>query len=325
MSFAIPLMLIILMGIVLLAFLIIFICARAYNKRLDRITKGEVRGTHSSIPDPAAVTTAVFRIVITVVLFISFIFISSIYGRVYGLPDRLESEMHSLNIRISELNDKVEKIGRNGSETSYEIKDISGNRVKVRYEAELRSFSDDTQVTLRLNGSDYQMKQDSAGIFGVEFETDLFAHYSGSQILIKENGRTTVEDAGFPEELFWGELPFPNVTNTVREDSSLFSPKYSGEYILTVNDPAGIKTATVTNIIDGKETGSFDAKDKIVNGLPVSYSDIPDGKDFVIRIVIGTESGYVITHDLPLFTTGEAGEMIKIEDQQGGLLFKQEK
>jgi len=324
MSFAIPVF-IILLAVAILAGLIIFTCVRAYNKRLDRITKGEVHGTHSRIPDPSAVTTAVFRIIITVVVFISFIFISSIYGRVYSLPDRLESEMHSLNIRISELNDKVEKIGRNGSETSYEIKDISGNRVKLRYEAELRSFSDDTQVTLRLNGADYPMKQDSAGIFGAEFETDLFAHYSESQILIRENGRTTVEETGFPEELFWDVLPLPQLTNTVREDSSFFSPKYSGEYILTVNDPSGIKTAAVTNIIDGKETGSFDALDKIVNGLPISYSDIPDGKDFVIRIVIGTESGYVITYVMPLFTAGEASETLKIEDQQGGLLYKLEK
>lgn len=321
MSFAIPLLIIILLAVVLLAGLIIFASARAYNKRMDKITKGEVRGTHSAIPDPATTITAVFRIVITVVVFISFVFICSIYGRVYGLPDRLQTEMHNLSAEISELNSKMDSLSRTVSRTEYELKGIKDNKANVRYETELRSFSEDTKVTLILNGEEYLLEKETPGIYKTEFQTDLFALYSDSKILICENGKTTVENADFPEALFWDALPLPQLTNNTKTEHSLFGSTYGGEYILKANDPSDIKSASVTDVIDGKETVPLDATESIKNGTPVAYGGIPDGKDYVLRIVVNTVSGYVIKYDIALFTTQESSENIRIEDTNGSLLY----
>ena len=323
MSFAIPVALIIVMLAILLASLVIFACVKAYNKRLDKIAKGETRGTHSSIPDPSTTVTAVYRIIIFVVLMITFIFVSIAYGKVSTIDDNVNEMGNYIREEVSEINHKLDDVGRNVSKTDYELKLSSDNKADMHYVLELRSFSDDTKVTLRFNGEDHPLETEVPGRYSADLKMDLFAHNDDPKVLINENGKTTVEDVHLPEELFWEVLP--NLQTEVNSYSSgfLFKNTYEGEYKLGVTYPEDLKSATVMEILDGKEVEPRDATDLILKEEPVRFSGIPDGENFVLRIVMTTNSGYVITCDRILFSADPGEEKYKVEDLNGNLLFAQ--
>ena len=54
----------ILLLIFTLAGILLFVLVRAYNRHLDRVVKGEERGTHSSLPDPASAADGIYKAVL---------------------------------------------------------------------------------------------------------------------------------------------------------------------------------------------------------------------------------------------------------------------
>ncbi|MBP5669293.1 MAG: hypothetical protein J6X14_03190, partial [Lachnospiraceae bacterium] len=57
--------------LIVVAIIITVISIIAYNKRLDRITKGEVRDAHSNVPEPQATAGFTYKAVLIVLSIIA--------------------------------------------------------------------------------------------------------------------------------------------------------------------------------------------------------------------------------------------------------------
>ena len=67
----------ILILMIVIAILIIVISIIVYNKRLDKITKGEIHDTHNPVPEPKTTANVLYKTILIVITAVSFISIST--------------------------------------------------------------------------------------------------------------------------------------------------------------------------------------------------------------------------------------------------------
>ena len=75
------------------AVLIIAVSIIIYNRRLDKVTKGEIRDTHNPLPEPKTTAGVLYRTILIVIASVSLISIGTLSGVVASLQNCCRIQM----------------------------------------------------------------------------------------------------------------------------------------------------------------------------------------------------------------------------------------
>ncbi|MBR4183087.1 MAG: hypothetical protein IKQ56_04610 [Lachnospiraceae bacterium] len=301
----------ILLLMIVVAVLIIAVSIIIYNKRLDKIAKGELHDTHNPIPEPKTTAEFLYKTILLVIVSISLISISTLSGMVISLRndvDNMRNDQSELSNELYTLRSDLEEQARlvASSDWSFENVDYNTMTTDVNYSATLKQYSDDTEVTLSINGNNILLERTeySPGTYSGKFHASFFDDLMNGTLIIKTAGISTTETVQLTESLVWDFFPFPGMssqfTTKSRMDGGL---KYDGKYQLHFDDIGqnsdgkmpGINNVTVTYISSGKELATVDITKQALSGEDISLVQGLEGDSYLLaRFVITMDNGYRI-------------------------------
>ena len=315
----------ILLLIFALAGILLFVLVRAYNRHLDRVVKGEERGTHSSLPDPASAADGIYKAVLAGICAALAIMTGALGGQISSLNSEvggLRSEIRSLRQELEEKEEESSLV----QDVSFEVRDPNYKKMtaRVSYKVLLKQYSEDTSLTLRLDDRTIPLEPLGSGAYGADFKLGLFDSFKEEVLTITEKGTSRTEDPCCSFTPFWDLLPVPSL-----ECSLSFSPfsKYGGSFRISTEFPEDIKEASLTYMTEGRDLKNVDVTEKVRSQ---DYIDLEKGlkigNDLTARICLVTESGLVVTDQSVLIhhdgTDLDSLEYFRIEDQEGNVLWE---
>ncbi|MCR4586658.1 MAG: hypothetical protein K5686_13155 [Lachnospiraceae bacterium] len=285
-----------------IACVIVVISLIAYNRRLDRIARGVERGTHTALPEPGTTADITYKTVLMALMILAVINISTVSGIVLPMQSSvndLRSSNEKLYREINELHQEISDQLKKVSYSAYEPLsfDPASKTADIKVYAGLKEYSEDTEVSVNLNGKAIPLTLDASGEFSTKLSAGIFDSYRKAKLIINDGGRISSENLDFPEELFWEYLPLPMLQCSFESDYKFGKLSYSGHFSVTAGSHSeDIKTATLTYMSGGRELKSFDISDKIVSGAEITLEKgLVLEKDLSFRIEINTKDGYKIT------------------------------
>lgn len=292
------------LGILLVAAIVFIVGAIfAYNRRLDKIARGEERDTHNPIPEPQTTVSGVYRVILMGLVVASFLMISTLNGKINALQStlfRMESQQNGLQSELMELKEQIENQDKVVWGFTWEIgaPDYVSQTAEVEVSAMLREFSENTAVTFQMNGTQVPLIADEEGTFRGTFTGHFFEKYTNPMILVTENGKTVAEETEFPEEIFWNFFPMPGLECGFESDVTPGGKmKYSGWYKVITDRPEEIASASITYMSDGKDLKTMDITEEAHNLTEITLEKGLDvKKDLTFRIEITTKEGYKIVN-----------------------------
>lgn len=321
--------------IIALAAIIVFISFFAYNKRLEKVTRGELRDTHSKIPEPGTTAGVTYKTVLVGLTIITLLSVSTLTGLIRSMNNtinNIKTSQHNINMSILDLQNQVEQSTKLVSDMSWEImgQDLEKKTVDLKFTISLKQFSENTAVSLGFKEKEFPLTKTTLGNYVGQITTNLFEDYEQLKVCITENGVTRVETTDFDRYLFWDLLPMPHLECSFASKDSSGKIKCNGWYRLAVNTPEKIKKATVTYLVDGKELKSFDATKEAKENTQIDLEkDLTIEQNLALLIEILTEDGYRICHKLVAVykTSPEFADedYERIYDPAGNLVWENEK
>ena len=315
----------ILLLIIALAGVVLFVLVRAYNRHLDRVVRGEERGTHSSLPDPASAADGIYKAVLAGICAALAIMTGALGGQISSLNSEvggLRSEIRSLRQELEEKEEESSLV----QDVSFEVRDPNYKKMtaRVSYKVLLKQYSEDTALTLRLDEREIPLEPLGGGAYEADFKLGLFDRFDEEVLSITEDGITRTEDPWCAFTPFWDLLPLPSLVYS--PSHSLFS-KYGGSVLVETECPEEIQEASLTYMTEGRDLKTVDVTEKVRSQ---DYIDLEKGlkigNDLTARIRLVTESGLVITDQSVLIhhdgTDLDALESLRIEDQEGNVLWE---
>ena len=316
----------ILLLIFALAGILLFVLVRAYNRHLDRVVKGEERGTHSSLPDPASAADGIYKAVLAGICAALAIMTGALGGQISSLNSEvggLRSEIRSLRQELEEKEEESSLV----QDVSFEVRDPNYKKMtaRVSYKVLLKQYSEDTSLTLRLDDRTIPLEPLGSGAYRADFKLGLFDRFKEEVLTITEKGTSRTEDPCCSFTPFWDLLPVPSLEFAISH--SLFS-KYGGSFRISTEFPEDIKEASLTYMSEGRDLLTVDITEK---ARSQEYTDLEKGlkigNDLTARISLVTESGLVITDQSVLIHWDGADldslECLRIEDQEGKILWEE--
>lgn len=316
----------ILLLIFALAGILLFVLVRAYNRHLDKVVRGEERGTHSSLPDPASAADGIYKAVLAGICAALAIMTGALGGQISSLNSEvggLRSEIRSLRQELEEKEEESSLV----QDLSFEVRDPNYKKMtaRVSYKVLLKQYSEDTSLTLRLDDRTIPLEPLGSGAYGADFKLGLFDSFKEEVLTITEKGTSRTEDPCCSFTPFWDLLPVPSL-----ECSLSFSPfsKYGGSFRISTEFPEDIKEASLTYMTEGRDLKNVDVTEKVRSQ---DYIDLEKGlkigNDLTARICLVTESGLVVTDQSVLIhhdgTDLDSLEYFRIEDQEGKILWEE--
>lgn len=317
----------------LIAAVIIVVSIVAYNKRLDKVTRGEVHDTHSAIPEPRSTAGVIYKTVLIILAILIYIGLSTVSGIISGLENRvssLDSSVQGLTWEIENLRAELNQANSQVSSFNYEVSDPVDNKVNVDFEIYLKDMSDGATASLSIAGREIELKKDTYGAYRCSAEIGIFENCYPAWIYVTRNGETTGETLDFPDFFFWDYIPFPMMSCQFNANEGLFGKKCEGSYALTLDHTDKIESVSVTYISEGRELKTLDITEQAVNGTYIELDKGLDiGDDLTFRIEMVTNDGYrVVEQSLMIFEAKEYPEDYEYEriyDLDGNLLWENEK
>ena len=312
----------ILILMIVIAILIIVISIIVYNRRLDKITKGEIHDTHNPIPEPKTTANVLYKTILIVITAVSFISISTMSGMLMSLSNsvnNLENTQNSLNYELSSLRTMLEE--QSGiiasSDWTLENTDYDAMTADIDYTVSLKTYSDDTEVTLYVNGNTIPLQKNAQtpGTYSGTFKAGFFDSLMNAKLVIKTAGISSTENTDLAESLAWDFFPFPAMSshfNSNRQaDGSI---KYDGGYTLIFEDKntymntqmPGIDKVTVTYLTSGRELKTMDITKEALSGEEITLEQGLDVDDYLAgRFEITLDNGYrLIDTTVMVFESG---------------------
>ena len=315
-----------------IAAVIILISIVRYNKHLDKVTRGEVHDTHSSIPEPRTAAGISYKVVLMIVLIMTFIGVSTVSGIVATLQGRmnnLESDMSILQNQLYQMQLSIDKYSSRIEYFTYNLGDLNtdDNTVIVGTEALLKEYSDETVVQLVVGDAVYDLSDKGNGIFYADIERSIFDDADESKLIIKEPGKNYTEIVDFPVCLVYDYLPMPSYECTFSADERLGKIKVDGYYTPVVYGTEDIESVTVTYLSDGEEIETMDITQETLTRQRINVEmTIPAGQDFTIRMEIVTGAGFRIEEQtLMIYSRTDYPddyEYSRVYDMNGNLLWE---
>ncbi len=313
------------------AILIVFIAVRAYNRRLDKIANGELHDTHSPVPEPNTTVGAAYRTVLLTIVVVLLLTVSAMNGRLSSLQNainNMQSTQRHLESEISMLREQAEQ-GMKRASSSWEIlsADCESRACEVEFLADLREYTQDTAVSLRLNDREIPLEPYAAGAYRARFTADMFEAYDRAVLCVTENGRTTAEETDFPRDLFWDSLPMPSLRCHFSSDVIMGKMKYDGAYTIQTDRPEDVASVAVTYLSGGRELKTLDLTEAtLAQQETVLEKGLPLERDLTFRIEIVTKSGFrIIDQSAMIYEASpdfEDTDFMMILDRDGNTVWK---
>ena len=317
-----------------IASVIVVISLIAYNRRLDRIARGEIRDTHTALPEPGTTAGITYKVVLMALMILTVINVSTVSGLVIPMQNsinNLRSTNDDLYREINELHRDLAEQYKKASYSSWEplSVDTATNTAELKLYVGLKEYSEDTKVSIDLNGGEIPLAMSRSGEFSTTVTAGIFDQYRDAKLLINDGGRIYTESFDFPEELFWEYLPMPSFQATFDSDYTLGKLSYSGSYSVTVSSrPEDINTATLTYMTSGRDLKTIDITDKIKTG---EWIELDKGlgvdKDLSFKTEINTKDGFKITKTSVMIYAADGTEYkegLTISDANGTVLYSEE-
>ena len=322
------------------AVLIIAVSIIIYNRRLDKVTKGEIRDTHNPLPEPKTTAGVLYRTILIVIASVSLISIGTLSGVVASLQnsvqmlqntnDGINSELYSLRTELEKQTKMISAYGWNFENIDYDSKtaDI------------VMEFADDTEVTLDIHGISVPMEKNTAepGAYTGRFNVSIFDELMNATVFVKTAGIFKSENIDIAESLAWDFFPFPAITSRFHSEKTAGGKlKYDGAYTVMFdydsshNIPkAGVSKVMVTYMTSGRELKTLDITQQALNQEEITLEKgLEIDKDLTFRFEITTDSGYkiiqnsVMIHDMSL--DPDTIEATRIEDADGNVVWQLQK
>ncbi|MBE6990795.1 MAG: hypothetical protein E7426_08675 [Ruminococcaceae bacterium] len=301
-----------------------------YNRRINKIAKGELRDRHSPIPTPEATVNGVYKVVLMVVVVIALLSISALHGKVIDLQHSI-SNLQFAEHELYRLRDLVEQSDKRVLSVSLEVSDpdSAARTGKIHMTVTLEEYSEDTAVTLRFSGQSIRFEEISPGVYGAYFTGDLFAPCTEPTLSISDDGKTILEPVYdvFPEWIFQECLPLPGMTPQISSRSMLGRLKCEGAYTVWADHPNDIESVSLTYMTGGRDIKTLDITEKTVGEEEITLEKgLPLEGDLTFRIEILTKSGFkIVDQRLVCGNSDDSGVegFIQIQDLNGNILWDQ--
>ena len=315
----------------LVAVIIIAVSIIAYNKHLDKVAKGEAHDTHSAIPEPRSTASVIYKIVLMIIVILSYLGISTANGMISSLQSRigqLDAEVNGLQCEVQNLRYQLEDEARLVRSFEYEISEPENNLADVKFKLWLKEFTDKTEVSLSIAGQDVAFTNDGGGMYTGKVTLSLFDHCQVPVVSIKNGELIENETVDFPEELFWDYIPVPMFScHFDGKDTLSGKTKYTGEYWLDFSIPGNIESVTITYFSNGEELKTMDITTGALSGETFEIEqELGNQEDLAFRTVLVTKDGYRFEElKLMIFPAKEypyGYEYERIYDSDGNLLYE---
>ena len=315
-----------------IAAVIILISIVRYNKHLDKVTRGEVHDTHSSIPEPRTAAGISYKVVLMIVLIMTFIGVSTVSGIVATMQNRinnLDSDMDILQNQLYNLQLSINDQASHIEYFTFNVGDLnsSDNTATVETEVLLREYAGETTVQLVVDDIVYELADKGNGLFSADIVRGLFDNGYDTKLVIKEPGRNYTEMVDFPGCLVYDFLPMPSYECSFTLDERLGKTYVTGYYNPLVYNNEDVESVTVTYLSDGEEFETFDITKETLNRETIDVDrTIANGADFTIRMEIVTKSGFkIVEQTLMVYSHPEDYddyEFLRVYDINGNLLWE---
>ena len=315
------------------AVIVVFVSIFAYNKRLDKVTSGEIRDTHSSIPEPGTTVGTIYKIILMVLIVIMFFAVSTINGKLTAVQndiDQMQLDISSLSTRVYDLEQKLTEGQKHTAYTGWEIlePDYTNRTAEVEFYASLKEYAENAEVILNLNGKEVSLTQDGDGVFRGRFTANFFEEYAHPLLCINEGGRIITEEVDFPQYIFWDFIPMPSLECKFDSDVSASGKlKYEGWYRIVLDNPDEIESAEVAYCTGGREIKRMDVTKEVLNRTEITLDkDLDLDKDLTLQIELVTKNGFRVVDRMVVIydTSWEYEEMdsLKILDLKGNTVWE---
>lgn len=318
--------------ILILAAAIVLIGVLAYNRRLDRVMKGEARGTHSAIPEPKTTAGVIYRIVLIALVIVTLMSVSVANGTILSLQNAvstLQSENSGLSERIDELREQLEQEARLTEEENWELSnpDYADLTAEVTYSVRLKSFTENAAVTLLLNGREVSLATDGAGNYSGSFTAPFFEYFGQAAVRVDRDGTSVLEPVDFPEYIFWDLLPMPGFTCDFTSKTVFGKLKYNGSFTVDLDHTEDVASVSLTYLAGGEELKTVDITQQVLQRERITpEKGLPTEKDLTFRVEIATKTGLKIVQQsvmiYDVLIEPDEMEYLKILDGDGNTLWE---
>ena len=316
-----------------IAVIVVFVSIFAYNKRLDKVASGEIRDTHSSIPEPGTTVGTIYRIVLMVLIVIMFFIISTVNGKLTAVQndiDQMQNDVLSLSNRVYDLEQKLEEGQKYTAYSGWEIlePDYTNRTAEVEFYASLKEYTEDAEVILNLNGKEVPLTRDEGSVFRGRFTANFFEEYAYPLLCINEGGRIITEEVDFPQYIFWDLIPVPSLECKFDSDVSVSGKlKYEGWYRVVLDRPDEVESAEVAYFTSGREIKRMDIIEEIRNNTEITLEKgLELDKDLILQIELVSKNGFrVVDRMVVIYDTlseYEDTDSLKILDLQGNTIWE---
>lgn len=248
------------------AVIILGLCIYLYNRRLDKIAKGEARGTHTSVPEPKMTALIVYLTFIFLIVWLTLINSQ----RITSQSENYLDDIMDMKAEISDLRREIEENATHFRRISFVTRnaDFKEKMVDIVYTIELKEYSDDTKVTVNIDGTDVALEKYAPGLYNGSFRTDMFKVIDSATVKITDDGRTVTEDRNdLTGEMFWDVIPY---ISTYYQNASIHNSfgklSFEGGYGVEIDDPENIDSVKVTYMTGDTEIKTLDITEDVLNG-----------------------------------------------------------
>ena len=289
--------------VLILAAVIIIISIILYNRRLDRIARGEQRDAHSNMPEPRTMASLIYKATMFTLVLLTFLNTSSMKSQLDSLQSAMHSRMNDLNRAISELESRLEEEERRVFDFQWEVKDadLENETATVQLSAFLKEYTSETSGIFSVGGRSVPLTVREDGALIGEFSENIFADLGEVKIVIKEGERSTAENFDWMGTLYESVLPVPNLhTNELEIRNGRI---IGGTYDLAVSPVFydDIERVNAVYITGGKEVRTADITEKVLKDEYISIdTDIKNEDYLILRVDLYTKSGFTIKERLIL-------------------------
>ncbi|MBR3404779.1 MAG: hypothetical protein IKG91_05745 [Firmicutes bacterium] len=326
----------IVIALFVIALIAIVISIIAYNRRLDKVASGEIRDTHSSIPEPGTTTGIAYRVTLLAVVVISFFAISALNGRVQALQNSLnniQSQQAQLSNDVWTLRSQLEESSSLLENFSWDAPsvDLENQTALIRYSVTLKEYAEDTTVRLVIGSREIPLALVSPGFYESEFTIGLFENvYRESQlpmVYVTTNGQTVGENVDFPLDPIWYALPFPSIQLNLTARTRFGKTVAEGTYYPVIDELDDVETVTVSYISGGETLRTDDITTETLNRQTIEIpKNLELDPDLVMLLEIKTKTGYTIRHQSVLFFPASPeyteDDFIQVLDSSGNLVWE---
>ena len=274
------------------AVIILGLCIYLYNRRLDKIAKGEARGTHTSVPEPKMTALIVYLTFIFLIVWLTLINSQ----RITSQSENYLDDIMDMKAEISDLRREIEENATHFRRISYVTRnaDFKEKMVYIVYTIELKEYSDDTKVTVNIDGTDVALEKYAPGLYNGSFRTDMFKVIDSATVKITDDGRTVTEDRNdLTGEMFWDVIP--NIS-TYYQNASIHNSfgklSFEGGYGVEIDDPENIDSVKVTYMTGDTEIKTLDITEDVLNGNRIVCDKITtEENEISFRYEVTTKEG----------------------------------